>query len=50
MIPSILNKLLLLLLLQEKEERRNGTTYAFLPYAMTSSGKIHGEFLHLLYT
>ena len=28
---------------------RNGTTYAFLPCAMTSSGRIHGEFLRLLY-
>ena len=28
---------------------RNGTTYDFLPCAMTSSGRIHGEFLRLLY-
>ena len=28
---------------------RNGATYAFLPCAMTSSGRIHGEFLRLLY-
>ena len=28
---------------------RHGTTFAFLPCAMNSSGRIHGEFLRLLY-
>ena len=28
---------------------RHGTIYAFLPCAMTTSGRVHGEFLHLLY-
>ena len=29
--------------------KRKGTTYDFLPCDMTSSGRIHGEFLSLLY-
>ena len=28
---------------------RSGTTYAFLPCVMSTSGRIHGEFLRLLY-
>ena len=32
-----------------REATRSGTAYAFLPCVMSTSGRIHGEFLRLLY-
>jgi hypothetical protein len=34
---------------REAYNNRQGTTYAFLPCVMSTSGLIHGEFLRLLY-
>ena len=34
---------------REAYANRPGTTYAFLPCVMSTSGRIHGEFLRLLY-
>ena len=34
---------------REAYANRQGTTYAFLPCVMSTSGRIHGEFLRLLY-
>ena len=34
---------------REAYAKRSGTTYAFLPCVMSTSGRIHGEFLRLLY-
>ena len=34
---------------REGYANRNGVTYAFLPCVMSTSGRMHGEFLRLLF-